>query len=386
VSYARIKNCRDITEEDISTAIESREDTKALLDHASTIAAPRTGGARVLLLFARMATSACDWLDGALRVEIAGEGDDTTIETFADIGAGLKERVFPPIPMRVPIEEFVIAVKKFPKAVAPLSMSRPSPRKLVLGAGEAEKVERPSTAPPPAKTAQQQRLKTLSLGDLPTVGGDRKSVPPPPAAGHVPAMVMSASQVPPARGSVPRIPLRERSVGEGRIATPPKFPPPARAKKTPSNKPPSATKPGAIALPLVQPEEPKPASPRLATRSYEAVRLESPKIESPKIESPKIESPKIEERAPEPSKGAPSQPLARIALKKQATAHALPRVVEEIDARSPAPPAKRASAAKKAFAVPPPPVTVPPEPPPSSEPDPEPAKKRNTGDVDEGWE
>jgi hypothetical protein len=375
--FAKIKSCRDITDDQIAEAIETREDTRALLEHAAKIGSPRTGGARVLLLFARMASPSCDWLDGALRVEIASAGDNSevsNIETFADIGAGLKERIFPLIAIGVPIEEFVIAVKKFPKAIAPLSFTRPSPRRVVLTAGEVEKIQRASSAPPP-----RARLKTppaLSLGDLPTVGAAPKSSPPPQPAAHLPAVVMSASEIPPApaqaetrRAQIPKFPTKT----ELRIGTAPKIPPPVRKKTEPL----PVFVPGADYLPKPVAELPQ-----------------SPPAEGPALEpAPAPEPAHASEPAPAPEADlpavAPAKPLARIQLRRQQTPATLPRVVEEIDARSPAVPRKKAAAAKKPFAVPPPKAS---EPPPKSaaEPenqaDPEPAPTNVAKDVDEGWE
>ncbi|MGZ5967011.1 MAG: hypothetical protein ACXWP4_05040 [Polyangiales bacterium] len=368
--YGKIKSCRDITEDQIAEAIESREDTRALLEHAAKIGTPRTGGARVLLLFARMASPSCDWLDGALRVEISSSNDkpdSSNIEAFAEIGAGLKERIFPVIAINVPIEEFVIAVKKFPKAIAPLAFFRPTPRRVVLTAGEVEKIEKlekPSSAPP----APARRVKTpvpLSLGDLPTVGSGPKSVPPPPAAAHLSEVVMSASQPAPPR--IPKFPTKT----EVRIGTPPKFPPPARKKLEP-----------AVAAPeTVEAKKPKSAPP------LPIVEAKKPESVPPPPPPPPVVEPVVEEaKKPEvqmPALGtSPTQPLARIQLKRQQTPATLPRVVEEIDGRSPAAPRKRAVAAKKPFAVPPPPVSVP-EPEKADEPAADEPKK---GDVDEGWE
>ena len=108
---ASIQRCRDITDDHIDAAIESRDATRALLEHALSISKPREAGARVLLVFAKMATSACDWLEGALRVELTRQGVETFIDSYAEIGAGLKERVFSRMAFNVPFEEFVLAIR-----------------------------------------------------------------------------------------------------------------------------------------------------------------------------------------------------------------------------------------------------------------------------------
>jgi hypothetical protein len=103
--FSRIKRGIDLTEPDVASAIESRESTKALLVHFGNIARPNEGVAKVLLVFARMATQACDWLDGDLRVELVGDGDVTIIEILSELGAGIREREFPPIVLQVPLSK-----------------------------------------------------------------------------------------------------------------------------------------------------------------------------------------------------------------------------------------------------------------------------------------
>lgn len=161
-----IQRCRDITDDHINAAIESRGDTRGLLEHLVAISKPREAGARVLLVFAKMASPACDWLDGALRIEIARDGTGTVIESFSVIGAGLKERVFPRLVFNVPFEEFLVAIKKFPQAIAPMSIELQNEDKLSLSAAEAEKV----LAEDDDKPAPRLPTPALGVRDLPTVG------------------------------------------------------------------------------------------------------------------------------------------------------------------------------------------------------------------------
>ena len=99
---ARIKRCLDISADDIAAAVTSRDGVRALLQHASSVSRPDEGGARVLIVFARMAEGSGDWLDGPLRVEVGGDDEVCVIETFMEIGGGLRERVFPPMTMNGP--------------------------------------------------------------------------------------------------------------------------------------------------------------------------------------------------------------------------------------------------------------------------------------------
>ncbi len=201
--YSTLTNCREITDDCIQEAAESREDMRALFERAVEIARPRAGGARVLLLFAKIASPACDWLEGALRVQLtadADNADNTVIESVVEIGAGLKERVFPKRKVNVPLVEFEAAIKKFPQALAPLT-AESGVGKVVLAAPEAEKgvevVAKPVVA--------------IDATDIPAVGGPR------------PLAKLKLRKQLPARGS--------------------EIVPPKRAAKTPSKPPKTASKP-----------------------------------------------------------------------------------------------------------------------------------------------
>jgi hypothetical protein len=145
-ALGHIKRCLDITEKDILAAIESRANCKALLDHISKVAAANQGGPKLLLLLARMATPACDWIDGELRVEMIGDGEVTVVETMSELGGGMRERILPPFSLNVPLTEFVRAVERVPHMISPLVTKTVSARRIVFTAGEDA---RRSTAPPP---------------------------------------------------------------------------------------------------------------------------------------------------------------------------------------------------------------------------------------------
>ncbi len=149
--FSRIKRGIDLTEPDVASAIESRESTKALLMHFGTIARPNEGVAKVLLVFARMATQACDWLDGDLRVELVGDGDVSIIEILSELGAGIREREFPPIVLNVPLAEFTRAVERVPHLIEPLMIQNKSAKRVVLSA--TFEVRRSSLPPPPIEIA-----------------------------------------------------------------------------------------------------------------------------------------------------------------------------------------------------------------------------------------
>ncbi len=176
VDFSAIERCRDITDEVVAEAVMTREDARALLEHAALVSRPAEAGARVLLVFAKMATPDCDWVDGALRIEIVAEGEGAAIESFAEIGGGLKERVFPVLHMKVPLAEFAMAIERFPQAIVPLAFTRAADR-LVLTATE---VPRPVTEKPPmAVESDPRRARIVTpnpMAHLPTVAGSKVTV------------------------------------------------------------------------------------------------------------------------------------------------------------------------------------------------------------------
>lgn len=186
--FSRIKRGIDLSEPDVVSAIESRETTKELLTHFSTIARPNEGVAKVLLVFARMATQACDWLDGDLRVELVGDGDVTIIEVLSELGAGIREREFPPIVLNVPLAEFTRAVERVPHLIEPLMIQAKSAKRVVLSA--TFEVRRSSLPPAPIEIAMDNLFtggdpllgSALKIGGEPKVhvkkAGEVKAAPP----------------------------------------------------------------------------------------------------------------------------------------------------------------------------------------------------------------
>lgn len=132
--FAHIERCLDLQEQDIVEAIASGASTRALLARLASLSAPNTGCAKVLLVFARMATTACTWIDGDLVIELVAQGDATVIEAATDLGGGLRERALPTMTVRAPLAEFTRAVDRVPHMIAPLSVGAKSPKRIVLTA------------------------------------------------------------------------------------------------------------------------------------------------------------------------------------------------------------------------------------------------------------
>jgi hypothetical protein len=146
-TWSQVTRCLDLQEADIAEAIRTRQSTQALLAHLAEVSAPDTGAAKVLLVFARMATTACEWLDGGLRVELKPHADGTRVDLATDLGGGLRERVLPPIVLRAPLEEFSRAIDRVPRMVAPLERQGRAGLCLVLTASS---LVRSTSAPPPS--------------------------------------------------------------------------------------------------------------------------------------------------------------------------------------------------------------------------------------------
>lgn len=147
--FEHIERCLDLQEQDIVEAIASGESTRALLARLASLSAPNTGCAKVLLLYARMATTACTWIDGDLVIELVAKGDTTVVEAATDLGGGLRERALPTVTLRAPIAEFTRAIDRVPHMVAPLAMQAKSPKRIVLTATAT--VRRTSMPPAPVE-------------------------------------------------------------------------------------------------------------------------------------------------------------------------------------------------------------------------------------------
>ena len=176
-AYAHIKKCFELSDEDLLTAVESREDTLELLRHLADIASPNTGAAKVLVVFARMGTVACEWFDGDLRVDIKSDGASCTIEVTAELGMGMRERICPSLVYAVPLEEFTRAVERVPDRIRPLTVRAQTAKLLSLGV--TEEVRHTSMPPPPIKISDDSFFLRASLkaAKTPTIEGRAPQLP-----------------------------------------------------------------------------------------------------------------------------------------------------------------------------------------------------------------
>ncbi len=143
--FEHLQRCGQLGQADLETALESRENCRQLLDRMSAVSAPDTGVAAVLSVFALMASSACDWLDGDLVIELVEENDVTNVRVMTDLGGGMREKVFSPFVLKAPLAEIGKAIEVAPQLVGALTVKRVSWRRIHLDVN-AEK--RRSTVPP----------------------------------------------------------------------------------------------------------------------------------------------------------------------------------------------------------------------------------------------
>jgi hypothetical protein len=186
-SFQHIQRCISMTDADVEEAVASRSAAKSLLHHMAEVAKPNEGAPKILLIFARMATAACDWLDGELRVELVGDGELCVVESMTELGGGLRERALPSFAVNVPLSEFVRSVERVPRMIEPLYVKTKSDRRLVLVAS----VERASRSLPPLPVAIAEEhlieLPHVALPKPPDVPPAKPPSPPRPAKAPVDA-------------------------------------------------------------------------------------------------------------------------------------------------------------------------------------------------------
>lgn len=174
----------DLREADIQAAMASRDDVRALLAHLAARSAPNTGAAKVLLVLARMATTACDWLDGDLAIDLRADGDATRLDVATELGGGLRERVFHTLVLKAPLVEFARAIERVPHMIAPLAIGGRSASRITLGATAA--IRRTSIPPPPIEIAPESLFVHVPALGVPKDTGGASPVPLPVVTSGLP--------------------------------------------------------------------------------------------------------------------------------------------------------------------------------------------------------
>ena len=272
--FNHVKRCIELADRDIAFAMEERLVAKALLDRLAAISRPNDGGPKILLIFARMASQACDWIDGDLRIEIAGDQDASVIDVLTDMGAGMRERVFGSLRFNVPIEELARAVERVPHMIEPLTIAVKTARKVVLSATEGV---RKSTMPPPMVEIDRESLyevhpQPITAGDLraPAVPSFAAQATPPsppqeiakPAEAQAPG-ALARPKIQIMKKTAP-VAVKAPSVADGPIAKPAAVSP----KPSPFGAPPAATpkvQPAPARAPAAKPSSDRPRFPSTTT-------------------------------------------------------------------------------------------------------------------------
>ena len=68
MGFEHLARCGDLAQSDLEGAVESRESCGELLTRMVAVAAPDTGVAAVVSVFAAIGSSACDWEIGRAHV------------------------------------------------------------------------------------------------------------------------------------------------------------------------------------------------------------------------------------------------------------------------------------------------------------------------------
>jgi hypothetical protein len=111
-------NCAYLTTAVLDAAAASPASLKSFVARAAEVAQPEQGWIRFLKVIPRVA--AASWMEGELQVDFAGDDKGTTVSFYSVLGVGIRERLFSPFYLVVPIDEFQRAVVLTPDIVAPL--------------------------------------------------------------------------------------------------------------------------------------------------------------------------------------------------------------------------------------------------------------------------
>jgi hypothetical protein len=149
------KRCVDLTEDEIDEALRSVESMRVLLEHMAAIAKPNAGAAKILVAISRIATTACEWLEGTLHVEVDEIVGATEIKVSSDLGGGMRELIFPRLFLAVEHDEFVRAVKLAPRLVWPLKYRIRATRMIL------KRDDGATVAPPPFEIAEESLRRSL---------------------------------------------------------------------------------------------------------------------------------------------------------------------------------------------------------------------------------
>jgi hypothetical protein len=177
VDFASLKQCTELRDAHIISAVASSEAMESLLGRFAEIAAPGKGAPILLAALARLGTTACTWIDGELRIEISGDATQTKIVASSSIGAGFREKLFRDTILRVPLEEFSRGLARAPRLIEPLKVQETGKRIVLTVTQEVRR----TSLPPPMVQIDPTSLMMLPRMGVPTgVEPDVLPMPVPP--------------------------------------------------------------------------------------------------------------------------------------------------------------------------------------------------------------
>ncbi len=149
------QRCVDLNEDHIDQALVSVEAMRRLLEHMARIAKPNAGAAKILVAISRIATTACEWLEGALHVEVDELIGASEIAVMSDLGGGVRELILPRLLLAVDHDELVRAVKLAPRLITPLNFRVRGERMILKRNAEG------TVAPPAFEIAEESLRRSL---------------------------------------------------------------------------------------------------------------------------------------------------------------------------------------------------------------------------------
>lgn len=174
---------------------------EALLARFSEIAGPGSGAPIILAALARMGTTACEWIDGELRIELSGNKTQTTISVSTSIGAGFREKLFSDTVLRVPLAEFSLGIARAPRLIEPLGVTETGTR-IVLTVSQDV---RQTSLPPPMIRIDPTSLMVVPPMAVPAgLQNEQPSMPGP-----------AAPAPPPSPPAAPRPPVLRKRIKDG---------------------------------------------------------------------------------------------------------------------------------------------------------------------------
>ena len=121
LDLATLSTCAELTSAHAKQAASSSTQLRTLLERFALIARPGEGCPKILMAVAHLVGQ--EWVEGPLRVELAGEGEATTMIIMCEYGVGIRERIVPLTRFEVPFDEFSRALELSPALALPLKIT-----------------------------------------------------------------------------------------------------------------------------------------------------------------------------------------------------------------------------------------------------------------------